>query len=121
MQNTVTLIGSISSDILATTTQDGAPQAAFRLVTYSSRRDRATGTWINRTPSFLNVRCTRQLARHVHASLHRGDPVIVTGRLRVVQSKDSRLSRVEIDAVCIAPDLNRVQVSLVRQAATSAA
>lgn len=120
MQNTVTLIGTISSDIMQTT-EDGAPAAVFRLVVHTSRRDRATGAWINGTRSFLNVRCTRQLARHVHASLHRGDPVIVSGRLRVVQSKDSRLSRVEVDAVCIAPDLNRVRVSLVRQAATSAA
>lgn len=121
MQNSVTLTGSISSDILQTTADDGAPCARFRLVTYVRRRDRATGTWYNGDPSFVTVTCVRHLARHVVASLHRGDPVIVAGRLRVVQDKDARLARVQIEATCVAPDLNRVRIRIERQSASSAA
>jgi single-stranded DNA-binding protein len=54
-------------------------------------------------------------------SLHRGDPVIVTGRLRVQQSGDSRLARVEIEAVGVGPDLNRVAAALARTPAPAVA
>lgn len=121
MQNSVTLIGSIASDILQTTSKGGDPMAVFRLVTYVRRRDRSTGAWLNGDPSFVTVTCVRHLARHVVASLRRGDPVIVAGRLRVVQDKDARLARAQIEATCVAPDLNRVRVRIERQAASSVA
>jgi single-strand DNA-binding protein len=69
----------------------------------------------------MTVTCARRLAQNVAVSLHRGDPVIVTGRLRVQQSGDSRLARVEIEAVGVGPDLNRVAAALARTPAPAVA
>lgn len=120
-QNTLTLIGSIASEILQSTTDDGAPLAMFTLTTVNRRLDRRSNTWVSGPPICLTVTCTRRLAHNVVAGLRRGDPVIVTGRLRLYQSGDSRLSRVQIEAVGVGPDLNRVRVSVERQAAGSVA
>lgn len=120
MQNSVTLTGSITSDILQTTTKDGAPRAVFRLVTFARRRDPGTGSWITGPASYVTVTCARHLALHVVASLNRGDPVIVAGRLRVLRDKEARLSRVELEAACVAPDLNRVRIRIERSAAAVA-
>jgi single-strand DNA-binding protein len=120
-QNTLTLIGSIASEILQSTSDDGAPLAMFTLTTVNRRLDRRNNTWVTGAPVCMTVTCTRRLAHNVVAGLRRGDPVIVTGRLRLHQSGDSRLSRVQIEAVGVGPDLNRVRVSLERQAASSVA
>ena len=114
-QNTLTLIGSLATDILSTTADDGTPIARFRIVTVPRRLDRETHTWVNGSPTFMTVTCSKRLATNVAASLRRGDPIIVTGRLRVREDRDKRLSRVEIDACGVGPDLNRVTAAPQRQ------
>lgn len=110
MHNTLTLIGTITSEILRSSDEDGAPVAVFTLVTYTRRVDRATGRWLSGPPTYVPVVCGRRLAHNVVTSLRRGDPVIVTGRLRIRSGPDARLSRAEIEAHAIGPDLNRVAV-----------
>ncbi len=119
MQNTLTLIGTLATDIL-TSNDDGTPTARFRIVTQNRRLDRATNTWSNGTPTFMTVTCVKRLAENVAASLRRGDPIIVTGRLRVQENKDKRLTRVEIEATGVGPDLNRAIASPQRQAVRAA-
>jgi single-strand DNA-binding protein len=60
----------------------------------------------------MTVTCKKRLAQHVATSLRRGDPVIVTGRLFLREDRDKRLSRVEIEAVSVGVDLNRVVVEV---------
>lgn len=114
-QNALTLIGTLATDILTTTADDGTALARFRIVTHSRRLDRQTHTWVNGTPTFMTVTCTKRLAENVASSLRRGDPIIVTGRLRVREDPDRRFNRVEIEAQGVGPDLNRVTAEVTRQ------
>ncbi len=120
-QNALTVIGTLATDILTSTAEDGTLVARFRVVIHNRRLDRETRTWVNATPTFMTVTCARRLAQNVSQTLQRGDPVIVTGRLRVRDDRDRRLSRVEIEAQGVGPDLNRVNATLRRQQAPAVA
>ncbi|MCU0279442.1 MAG: single-stranded DNA-binding protein [Candidatus Nanopelagicales bacterium] len=110
-QNSLTLIGTLASDVATTTTESGAKLARFRLAVRPRRWDRTRNTWIDGEPTFVAVTCWRRLAENVAASLRRGDPVIVTGRLRVKRDPEHRVTRVEVDAMSVGLDLNRVSVN----------
>ena len=66
-----------------TTTEDDLRVARFRIVVFSRRWDRKNSTWVNGEPTYVAVACWRRLADNVASSLRRGDPVVVTGRLKV--------------------------------------
>jgi single-strand DNA-binding protein len=108
-QNSITLVGALSTDVAATTTQDGQRVARFRLALHSRRWDRATDCWVSSPPTFVEIVCRRRLAENVAVSLRRGDPVVVTGRLQVRQAAQNgrRFTRVVVDAATVGPDLAR--------------
>jgi len=114
----VTLIGNVVTDVSGTTTPSGAEVAWFRLASTPRRYDRATGRWIDGDTSYVRVSCWRLLARNVVASLSKGDPVVVTGRLRVREwvKDDRRGIAVEIDASAVGHDLARGISRFVRPA-----
>ncbi|WAL64168.1 single-stranded DNA-binding protein [Amycolatopsis cynarae] len=73
----------------------------------SERRfDKGKEQWVDGRPLSVRVTCWRRLARGVHSSLHKGDPVIVNGRL-YCQFADSGQARVvpEVEACAIGPNL----------------
>lgn len=108
-QNSITLVGALSTEVAVTTTPDGVRLARFRLVVHARRWDRSTNSLVSSPPTFVEVVCRRRLAENVAASLRRGDPVIVTGRLQVrrVDHNERRVTRVEVDAAAVGPDLAR--------------
>jgi single-strand DNA-binding protein len=122
-QNTVTLIGAMATDVVLTTTDEGVALARFRVIVSSRRLDRRTSTWVNSEPSFVAVACWRRLAENVAGSLQRGDPVLVTGRLKVrsVQRNGRPTTYVEVEASSVGPDLNRTTATLARVSRTVAA
>ena len=122
-QNTLTLIGTMATDVVLSTTDEGVRLARFRLRVTSRHKDRVNNTYVNSEPAFVAVVCWRRLAENVVASLRRGDPVIVTGRLNVRSLDRANRSRtvLEIDAACVGPDLNRVEVTPVRSVQARAA
>jgi single-strand DNA-binding protein len=80
MDNHVTLCGNLTADPELKYTPGGHPVAAFGLA--------VTRRWLNRNTqlfeeatSYFDVACWRDLGENVSASLHRGDRVVVTGRL----------------------------------------
>ncbi|HEX6577593.1 MAG TPA: single-stranded DNA-binding protein [Jiangellaceae bacterium] len=106
----ITLIGNIASEIRSINTQRGTAITSFRFAHTPRRIDRQTGRWGDGPTSFFGVTCWRGLAEHVSASLHKGDPVVLYGRLRVRDWKndDGRSGRdAEIDAISIGHDLTR--------------
>jgi single-strand DNA-binding protein len=107
--NSITLVGALSTDVAATTTDEGVRVARFRLVLHSRRRDHASDSWVNSPPTFVEIVCRRRLAENVAVSLRRGDPVIVTGRLQVrpAEHNQRRFTRVVVDATTVGPDLAR--------------
>lgn len=75
----ITLTGWIGGDVTLRDVAGGRAVASFRLACTPTRyRD---GEWVKGTTSWHTVKVWNRLARHVAASLHNGDPVVVHGRL----------------------------------------
>ena len=106
----ITVIGWLAADPRYVATSTGTPLMSLRVGCTPRRFDRESGQWQDAEPMFLTVNCWRGLAENVNASeLKRGDPVVVTGRLRIkeyLKDEQIRFSAV-IDAVTIGPDLTR--------------
>ena len=105
----VTLVGNVVTDVSGALTPGGAEVAWFRLASTPRRYDRSSGRWVDGDTSYVRVSCWRGLARNVVASLSKGDPVVVTGRLRVREweREDRRGIAVEVDASAVGHDLAR--------------
>lgn len=104
-----TVIGNAVTDVSLRTTSTGASVASFRIASNSRRFDKSTNTWLEQDPSYLSITAWSQLAENVALSVHKGQPLVVTGKLKVKQWQDAEKSgtNVEIDATAIGHDLNR--------------
>lgn len=108
MSEIVTVRGFIGNDVRHITTDKGLPISTFRLASTPRRYDRERGEWVDGETNWYTVTCFRALAQNVHSTLAKGDPVLVTGRLKVRQwSNDTgqRGTSVEIDADGVGHDL----------------
>ncbi|MGW4892340.1 single-stranded DNA-binding protein [Kitasatospora sp. NPDC004240] len=105
----VTMIGNVGSPVNYTATADGVPVANFRLAATGRRFDRTKDGWVDGETQWVTVVAWRALAANVVSSLNKGDPVVVSGRLRVREWDEGevRRSRVEIDARSVGHDLGR--------------
>jgi len=83
------------------------PVASFRLA--HTPRVRRNGEWGDAPTTWITVTCFRALAENVKASLHRGHPVVVAGRLRTnVWTKDgTTYERLTLEATTVGHDLTR--------------
>lgn len=79
----------------------------FRLASNQSRYNASTRQWEDVGTNWFNVAAFRALASNVAASVHKGDRVIVTGRLRITTWTNGEKSgtSADIDADTIGPDL----------------
>ena len=104
-----TVIGNAVTDVSLRVTSSGTSVASFRIASNSRRFDKSTSSWIDQEPSYLSITAWSQLAENVALSVHKGQPLVVTGKLKVRQWQDADKSgtNVEIDAVAIGHDLNR--------------
>ena len=104
-----TVIGNAVTDVSLRVTSTGASVASFRIASNSRRFDKSTNSWIDQEPSYLSITAWSQLAENVALSVHKGQPLVVTGKLKVRQWQDADKSgtNVEIDAIAIGHDLNR--------------
>jgi single-strand DNA-binding protein len=104
-----TVIGNAVTDVSLRVTSTGASVASFRIASNSRRFDKSTNSWIDQEPSYLSITAWSQLAENVALSVHKGQPLVVTGKLKVRQWQDADKSgtNVEIDATAIGHDLNR--------------
>ena len=104
-----TVVGNAVTDVSLRTTTSGASVASFRLASNSRRFDKTSKSWVEQEPSYLSITAWSQLAENVALSVHKGQPIVVTGKLKVRQWQDGEKSgiAVEIDAQSIGHDLNR--------------
>ena len=114
MQSTVTLVGNVVTDVTLRQTTAG-PVAGFRLAATNGYTDRRTSQWVERT-TYLDVSAWRSLGEHVAGSIHKGQPVVVVGRMRQREyEKDGQTHQViEVDADLVGHDLSRGTASFVR-------
>jgi single-strand DNA-binding protein len=96
-------------------------RAGFRVGSTERRFNAEQGEWVDGDRLFLSVVCWRKLADGVVASLGKGDPVIVSGKLvtRDFEVDGKRRSVVEVDASAVGPDLNRCVADTRRNTSTA--
>lgn len=107
MNDTVTILGRVGADPNRNQTPGGVPVVNFRVASPQRRYDSKTKTWVETNTNWYNVSAFRQLAEHAKASLHSGDAVIVTGKLKLREweSGGKKGLSADIDADAIGHDL----------------
>lgn len=115
-ETNVTVVGTVVSGVWTGETKKGLAVASFRLVTTERRYERSTGEWVDGEVTYLGVSCWRAMAENVSGSVHKGDPVVVHGKLRVRDwERDGRKGRdIEIEASSIGHDLSRGTTTFLR-------
>ena len=99
--------GLIATDPRLIETETGLSVLSFRLAAPQRRFDAASGKWISDQTNWFSVSSFRKLAENSHASLAKGDRVVVSGRLKVRDWDNGERSgtSVELDAEAIGHDL----------------
>jgi single-strand DNA-binding protein len=84
--------------------------ARLRVAYTARRRDKETGEWGDGPTSFVTIQCWRTLADNVSMSVHKGEPVLIMGRLQIRRFEDAEgvsKTAVEIEASSVGHDLTR--------------
>jgi single-strand DNA-binding protein len=105
-----TVTGYVATKPFLSETRTGLPTLSMRVGWTPRRIDRATGEWTDGPTCFVSVKCFGRMAQNAKASLDKGDPVLVTGTLRMhdYQSKEGVLrTSVDITATALGHDLSR--------------
>ncbi|MBB5790729.1 single-stranded DNA-binding protein [Jiangella mangrovi] len=107
----ITVVGNVATEPKLDKNKNGDAFAHFRLACNNARYDARSRSWVDDDTSFYTVYCWRSpLADNIAASLHKGDPVVVYGRLKNREWRDkNEASRVspEITARSLGHDLYR--------------
>ncbi|MEV7633384.1 single-stranded DNA-binding protein [Microbacterium sp. NPDC089318] len=113
----LTIAGNIGNDPISNETRAGKAVINFRVATSSGYFDQRTGAWVEGGTNWYAVSAFGRLAEHARASLHRGDPVIVVGRLRQKEweANGKKGIDVELTADAIGHDLRRGTSAFVRR------
>jgi single-strand DNA-binding protein len=113
----VTVVGNLTDDPSLKFTPSGAGVANFSVASTPRVLDRQTGEWRDQDPLFLRCSVWRDAAEHVAESLHKGDRVIVQGRLRQ-RSYETREGEkrtvIECEVDEIGPSLRFAQAQVTR-------
>jgi single-strand DNA-binding protein len=84
--------------------------ASFRLGCTPRRYSKKTESWVDGETQWYSVNAWRALAEHCAASLRRGDPVVLLGRLNAevwTNKAGIEVSSLSVDATFVGHDLNR--------------
>ena len=115
----VTLVGFVAQDPRQHQTRDGVWVTDLRVGATPRFQDRVTGQWRDAETSYFDVSCWRRLGDHVRASLRKGDPVMIKGRLRSRHYTDRNgvpRTSVDIMADTVGHDLSRGVANYIRPA-----
>lgn len=98
MSDNISVRGFVATDVRSNTTDQGLAVASFRMCTTERRYDRELGSWVDGHTNWYSVSMFRQLAANAALSIHKGDRVVVAGRLKVRQwARDDGRSGTSID------------------------
>jgi single-strand DNA-binding protein len=114
----VTVVGTLVTDMRPRRVgPDGTLVLNFRVACNERRFDSVSESWVDGESLYLSASCWRRLAENA-ASLVKGDPVIVRGKLRTREwttDQGERRSVVELEATAIGPDLARCTATVHKQ------
>ncbi|MFG6476531.1 single-stranded DNA-binding protein [Microbacterium sp. P06] len=107
MTDSITITGNLAAEPEQRTLPGGATVTNFRVGSTHRRYDKATEQWVDSFTNWYQVSAFRALGENAFASLHKGDRVIVAGRLRLREWENGakRGLAVELDADAVGHDL----------------
>lgn len=122
MTDTITITGLVATPPRHIITAEGLAVTSFRLASNLRRFDRTRNEWVDAGTNWYTVSTYRQLALNVVGSVHKGDRVLVTGRLRIREwgDGDKKGVNIDLDAVALGHDLGWGKSSFVRSVRSSA-
>ena len=113
----VTLVGYVAQEPNIHTTKTGKTVTDLRIGITPRYKDQATGEWRDAESSYFTVSCWDRLAHHVRASMHKGEPVLVRGKIKTstYEDKDGRpRTDTRITADTVGHDLSRGVANYIR-------
>lgn len=108
MANTITIRGFATTGIELRTTATGLVVGDFRMGSNERRPDPVTNVWADGPTNWFRVHVFRALAQNAASSIHKGDRIIVVGKLKIstyLRKDGTTGTSVDIDAETIGPDL----------------
>ena len=123
MTDTIALTGIVATTPRHLVTSSGLAITSFRLACRQRRFDRVKNAWVDADTNWYTVSSFRQLAHNVVQSVHKGEPVLVTGRLRIRdwENEDRSGTSVEVEADAVGHNLSWGTTALVRSIVPAAA
>jgi single-strand DNA-binding protein len=105
----LTVAGNLVDEPRLRVTKNGHSVANFRIASTSRRYDSELGKWVDNSTLFVTVTCWRALAENVMTSLHKGQPVVVSGRfyMREYTVEEATRASYELEATAVGHDLTR--------------
>lgn len=106
---TMTIAGNVVDDPTMRRIPGGTVVTNFRVASTSRRYDREQQGFVDNTTVFVTVNAWRSLGENVHASLRKGQPVVVSGRFvqRNYVVNEQPRSSYALEATSIGHDLSR--------------
>ena len=107
MTDTITLTGLVATVPHVVSSDDKVPFTSFRLASNQRYFDRRTSEWVAGETNWYTVTAFRALALNAGTSVHKGDRVLVTGRLKIRrwESGEKTGTSVDVEADSIGHDL----------------
>jgi single-strand DNA-binding protein len=108
MTDTITLTGFVATDPKVITTAEGLAITSFRLASSQRRFDKGSEKWVDGETNWYSITTFRQLATNAAVSLHKGERIVVTGKLRIRDWKNGEKSgtNVDVEADALGHDLS---------------
>ena len=110
-ETTITVVGRLVADPVIRQTYAGSNVTTFRIATNARKNRPGTGEFEDGPTSYYNISAYKSLGANAAISLHRGEPVVVTGALEVStfdRQDGSKGSAADITARQIGHDLSWV-------------
>ncbi|MDP4501533.1 single-stranded DNA-binding protein [Nonomuraea turcica] len=103
----ITLTGNVAAEPRQYTFDDGLRVTSLKVLTSHRYFDKKTGQWTDGERVCFTVRCWRALGENVATSVRAGQPVVVSGRLRIREfgQEGDRRFMPEIEASAVGHDL----------------
>lgn len=114
--NTVSIVGNVTRDPELRFTKSGVAVVSFG-VAYNNRRFNKQTNEYDEEVSFFDVTAWQSLAENIAESLHKGDRVVIEGRLEQQSwetTEGDKRTKVEIVADEVAPSLRWAKAAIER-------